>query len=116
MRPGTPISDLFRVGVDTVRASGIPNFQRHHAGHGIGLEMYEAPLLNVSPMPASPPTSDSAACLQAGMVLNIELPYYEWGVGGLQIEETLVVRDGGYELLTTASRDLRPPGSGLVAR
>ena len=44
--------------------------------------------------------------LEPGMVINIELPYYELGLGGLQIEETLVIRPDGHELLTTASRDL----------
>ncbi len=47
------------------------------------------------------------------MVINIELPYYELGLGGLQIEDTLVIRPGGHELLTTASRELfrRPVGN-----
>jgi Xaa-Pro dipeptidase len=41
-----------------------------------------------------------------GMVLNIELPYYELGRGGLQLEETLVVGRDGVQLLTAASREL----------
>jgi Xaa-Pro aminopeptidase len=106
-RPGTLVSELFRVGVGAVRGAGIPHYQRHHVGHAIGLEMYEAPVL-VESTGASDIHRFGAADtrLEPGMVINIELPYYELGLGGLQIEETLVIRPDGHELLTTASRDL----------
>lgn len=105
--PGTAVSDLFSTGVETVRASGIPHYQRHHVGHAIGVEMYEAPILTGTAGDGVHQFAADAERLQAGMVLNIELPYYELGLGGLQIEETLVVRETGYELLTHASHDLR---------
>lgn len=107
IRPGTAVSDLFTTGVETVRASGIPHYQRHHVGHAIGVEMYEAPILTGTAGDGVHQFATDAERLQAGMVLNIELPYYELGLGGLQIEETLVVRETGYELLTRASHDLR---------
>jgi Xaa-Pro aminopeptidase len=107
VRPGTPVSELFRVGVAAVRDAGIPHYQRHHVGHAIGLEMYEAPVL-VESQGANDihrfGTADTR--LEPGMVINVELPYYELGLGGLQIEETLVIRPEGHELLTTANRDL----------
>ncbi len=105
--PGCRVVDLFNLAVNTVRDAGIPHYQRHHVGHGIGLEMYEAPLLVGAEgsrdihRSADPPTA-----LEEGMVINIELPYYELGLGGLQIEDTLVVRATGPELLTMASRDM----------
>lgn len=100
IRPGVTVSTLYEIGVGTVRDGGIPHYRRHHVGHAIGLEMYEAPLLA--------PTDNGAEALrlEEGMVLNIELPYYELGWGGLQIEETLVVHHDGPCLLTQASRDL----------
>ncbi|HEV2124791.1 MAG TPA: Xaa-Pro peptidase family protein [Chloroflexota bacterium] len=108
IRPGVPVSDLYEARVQTVREAGIPHYQRHHVGHAIGLEIYEAPVLvgqggssDIHRMG----THDLR--VEEGMVLNVELPYYELGLGGLQIEETLVVRADGSELLTTASRDLR---------
>jgi Xaa-Pro dipeptidase len=102
VRAGVPVGDLFDAGVQTVREQGIPHYQRHHVGHGIGLEMYEEPILS----PVDSGASGPRMRLEAGMVINVELPYYELGLGGLQIEETLVVRADGYDLLTTASRDL----------
>lgn len=104
VRPGVSAGSLYEIGVGTVVDSGIPHFRRHHAGHGIGLEMYESPLLvdrQVDPEMAS-------RVLRPGMVINLELPYYEIGLGGIQLEETLVVTSTGYELLTTADRELRP--------
>ncbi len=103
VRPGIAASELFKVGVGTVIESGIPHFRRHHAGHGIGLEMYEAPLL-VDPR-ARPDVAD--CMLEPGMVINVELPYYEIGLGGLQLEETVVVRENGYELLGSMSPEFR---------
>jgi Xaa-Pro aminopeptidase len=107
VKPGTPIADLFDAGVQTVRDSGIPHYQRHHVGHAIGLEMYEAPVLAGSAGSDIHRLGAGDLRIEEGMVLNVELPYYELGLGGLQIEDTLVVRAGGYELLTAADRDLR---------
>jgi Xaa-Pro aminopeptidase len=45
--------------------------------------------------------------LEENMIINVELPYYELGLGGLQIEDTLVVRRDGYERLNTADHELR---------
>jgi Xaa-Pro aminopeptidase len=112
-KPGVAVSHLFDSAVATVREAGIPDYQRHHVGHAIGLEMYEAPVL-VAQQDASAihRFGDADTRLEPGMVINIELPYYELGLGGLQIEDTLVIRPDGHELLTTASRDLfqRPVG------
>jgi Xaa-Pro aminopeptidase len=107
VRPGARAGDLFRAGVETVRET-IPHYQRHHVGHAIGLEFYEAPILNDAAGPAG-----GDARLEEGMVINVELPYYELGLGGLQIEDTLVVRPGGYELLTAAPRTMIRAGTPL---
>ncbi|MFT4084092.1 MAG: Xaa-Pro peptidase family protein [Nocardioides sp.] len=106
IRPGLKVADLFDVAVGTVRDAGIPDYRRHHVGHGIGLEMYEAPLLVGATGSADIHVAAPTPELVEGMVLNIELPYYELGLGGVQIEETLVVRSGGYDLLTSAPRGL----------
>ncbi len=106
VKPEAPIGELFEAGVESVRAAGIPQYKRHHVGHGIGLEMYEAPILAPHDPNAIHSFGQSDARLEEGMVLCIELPYYELGLGGLQIEDTVVVRRDGYELLTTAPREL----------
>jgi Xaa-Pro aminopeptidase len=96
IKPGVRTSDIFRVVMDTVRAV-IPHFERSHTGHGIGINNYDAPDLA--------PTSDEM--IEENMVMCVETPYYELGWAGLQLENTVVVRAHGAELLTTLGNELR---------
>ena len=96
VRPGVRASEIFKEAVKGVREAGIPHYRRHHAGHGIGIEPYEPPLL----------TETSEDILEEGMVLNVETPYYEMGFGGVQLEDTIVVTNDGYRPLTKSPRDL----------
>ena len=95
MRPGVTASTVFHAAVDVIREQ-IPWYERHHVGHGIGVEFYDAPVL--SPGVETP--------LEAGMVFEVETPYYELGYGGTFIEDTVIVRDDGVERLTRLDRDL----------
>lgn len=89
--------ELFDITVEASRAAGAPHYRRHHVGHGIGSEVYEPPLL-------APGNKD---VIEAGCVINIETPYYEFGLGALHVEDPYVVRgDGNHELLTTLGREL----------
>ncbi|MFT4160835.1 M24 family metallopeptidase [Shinella sp.] len=96
IRPGVPASEIFHVVMETVRREGIPHYQRNHVGHGIGLDGYDLPLLSAG----------STDILEAGMVLCIETPYYELGRVGLQVEDMLVVRSDGAEMLTNNGDNL----------
>ncbi|MBI4639482.1 MAG: M24 family metallopeptidase, partial [Candidatus Tectomicrobia bacterium] len=44
--------------------------------------------------------------LETNMVLNIEVPFFEWGFGGMQKEHTIVVTERGYKFLTHQDRKL----------
>ena len=96
IKAGVKAEEVFHATVTAVREAGIPQFQRSHVGHGIGIVTYDAPL--VAP--------GDETILEEGMVLNIEPPYYEIGTGGLTVEDTLVVTKGRPELLTSLSREL----------
>ena len=96
-RPGVTASELFDAAVRVVEAHGLRPYRRHHCGHGIGLSVYEPPI--ISPGVETP--------LRAGMTFCFETPYYEVGWGGMMVEDTLVVTDRGVELLTSSSRELR---------
>lgn len=96
MRPGVTAAQVFSTAVEAVRAAGVPDYQRHHVGHGVGLEVYDVPLLS----------SRDETVLEASMTFEVETPYYEVGLGGLQPEDTVVLRDEGPELLTSISRNL----------
>ena len=96
MRPGVPARDVFNGAVEAVRQAGIPHYKRHHVGHGIGVEYYDLPILNPG----------TEIPLEAGMVFEVETPYYELGFGGAFIEDTVLVGTDGIQLLTELPRDL----------
>jgi len=89
IRPGVRASEVFEVAMNATRKSGIPHYSRSHVGHGIGLDGYD--------MPDLIPGNDQI--IEEGMVMCVETPYYEFGWCGLQVENTVVVRKDGVELL-----------------
>jgi len=94
--PGTKASDLFNVGEQAVRKAGYPTYKRHHVGHGIGLEVHEAPVLSPG----------NAADMKPGMVLCVEIPYYINKVGGYHVEDEVIVVPGGHKILTSCCKEL----------
>jgi len=96
IRPGVRASDLYREGMRVAIESGLTHYRRHGIGHGLGLGGYNPPLLT--------PTDDTV--LEEGMVLCIELPYYELGSFNIGLEDEVVVTKDGYEMLSTLRRDL----------
>jgi Xaa-Pro aminopeptidase len=86
----------YRVARDALAAEGLEDAFTHGLGHGVGLAIHEAPIM-------------AAGCddtLLVDDVLTIEPGVYFPGVGGVRIEDTLVVTDTGSRCLTTVSRDL----------
>jgi Xaa-Pro dipeptidase len=101
MTPGRAACDVFNGAVERVRELGIPHYRRHHVGHGIGVEYYDLPILN--PRTEIP--------LEAGMVFEVETPYYEFGFGGAFIEDTVLITDTGVKVLTELDRELQVVGA-----
>jgi Xaa-Pro dipeptidase len=94
-RPGVSLSSLFEIGVAEVRRS-IPHYRRQHCGHAIGLRQYDGE--RVAP--------GNTTLLEEGVVINLEVPLFEIGWGGMQIEDTVVVTETGFDALTNMSREL----------
>lgn len=105
MRPGVAANELFAAAVEATRECGIPHYRRHHVGHGVGLDTYDPPLLDEA----------TETPLEAGMVFEVETPYYELGFAGLQVEDTILVTEDGCRLLTRTTRELRVLDPALTA-
>ncbi|HHV79345.1 MAG TPA: aminopeptidase P family protein [Firmicutes bacterium] len=90
IKPRVRVSEIFHAAVETVRANGVHQYKRTHCGHGIGVEIYDPPVLR----------EDSNAEIEPGMVFCVETPYYELGLGGIQVEDTIVVTEDGIQYLS----------------
>jgi Xaa-Pro dipeptidase len=99
VQPGTTYSELFATAMETSRKAGLSDYERHHCGHSIGLQHYDGDLVG----------PHCHTVLEPGMVLNIEMVYYELGWGGFLIEDTVVVTANGSELLTHLDRGMTIP-------
>lgn len=98
LKPGVLASDVYNVAMRKVRKGALPNYNRNHCGHGIGLRAHEYPAI----------APGQNVVLEPGMVFCVETPYYELGWGGMMVEDTAIITEQGHELLTVSSRQLRP--------
>ena len=95
-RPGLAANVLDEEVRNVIRASGYGDRFEHGLGHGLGLEVHEAPHLSWR----------SGAILEPGMIVTIEPGIYVPGVGGIRIEDDVLITADGAERLTTLPRTL----------
>jgi Xaa-Pro aminopeptidase len=108
VRSGVAGSDVDAAARQMLESHGLGAAFVHSTGHGLGLEVHEGPRLSrpragVAGAPRDPKDND---VLEAGMVCTIEPGAYVEGVGGVRLEDDVVVTIGGSEMLTDAPRDL----------
>ncbi|MBA2768102.1 MAG: aminopeptidase P family protein [Sporichthyaceae bacterium] len=96
LRPGADVQEVDSVARQVVVEAGYGEQFPHGLGHGVGLEIHEAPMIG--------PTWTGR--LAARMPVTVEPGIYLADRGGVRIEDTLVVGDGEPELLTTTPKDL----------
>jgi len=94
--PGVSAGDVDRACRDVIAASGWAERFEHGTGHGVGLDIHEAP--SVGP--------GSTANLSPGVVVTVEPGVYLAGLGGVRIEDTLVVTEGGSRTLTEFPKEV----------
>lgn len=93
-KPGAVASDVDKAARDVITAAGYgPNFL-HRTGHGLGIDVHEAPYI----------TGTSETVLDEGMVFSIEPGIYLQGQFGLRLEEIVIIRNGKAEIFSEMPR------------
>ena len=96
VRPGAVAKDVDAEARAVIAQAGFGDFFAHSLGHGIGMEVHEAPSLRAT----------SEIVLQPGNVVTVEPGIYIPGWGGVRIEDDVLVTPEGCEVLTSLPNDL----------
>ncbi|MFY9526018.1 MAG: M24 family metallopeptidase, partial [Limnochordia bacterium] len=94
--PGRKGSEIDAIARDIITDAGYGEYFGHGLGHSLGLEIHESPRLSKA----------DHTVLQPGMVVTVEPGVYLPGFGGVRIEDLVVVREDGHEVLTSTFKEL----------
>ena len=91
---GLPYAEVDRAARDVLERYGLAKYFVHRTGHGLGLEIHEAPQVS----------TDSRDRVTPGHVFTVEPGVYVPGVGGVRIEDVVALAEGGAEVLTRSPK------------
>ncbi len=94
-RPGVKAHVVDDAARGVIAEAGYGEYFVHRTGHGMGVEIHEQPYL----------TSTSETMLESGMVFSIEPGIYLPGRFGIRLEDIVILRDDGAEILSELARD-----------
>jgi len=90
VKPGMRIGDLDYAAREVFKEEGLEDKFTHSLGHGIGMDVHEAPFIRVD-------CKDKDVILEPGMVFTVEPGLYFPGIGGVRYEDMICVTTEGYE-------------------
>lgn len=96
IKPGVKACDIDKIARDYISELGYGDYFGHGLGHGIGLENHELPFIN----------STSQTILQPGHIITIEPGIYLPHLGGIRIEDDILVTEDGHKNLTNLTKKL----------
>lgn len=96
-RPGVTLQDVDKTCRDIIAEGGYGDYFVHSTGHGLGLDVHEAPYA----------AQTGEGVLAPGMTLTIEPGIYVPGLGGVRIEDSLIITEGAPEIITIMGTDLK---------
>jgi Xaa-Pro aminopeptidase len=96
IRPGAKAHDVDAEARSVIEEAGFGRFFDHGLGHGVGMEIHEAPRLR----------KESLTILEPGMIVTVEPGIYLPDWGGIRIEDDVLVTSEGCEILTHLPRTL----------
>ena len=94
--PGKSLKDIDKVARDIIDKAGFGKEFGHSLGHGLGLDIHEQPVLSTR----------SEGVLEPGQVVTVEPGIYLPGIGGVRIEDDILVTPAGHEVLSDLPKDL----------
>jgi len=95
--PGVPCKAIDSAARDIITDAGYGDYFGHGLGHGVGLEIHEGPTLNAR----------STDILKPGMVVTVEPGIYLPKLGGVRIEDLVVITETGYKNFTRIPKNMR---------
>lgn len=95
--PGAKMQAIDRAARDVIEEAGYGDYFPHRVGHGLGLEGHEPPYL----------VEGNDSELEVGHAVTVEPGVYVPEIGGVRIEDDIIVSENGADILTTSSRELR---------
>lgn len=96
VRNGVEARQVDKAARDVLQKADLEPYFKHSTGHGLGLEIHEYPSLS----------QRSSAVLYENMVVTVEPGIYIPGWGGIRIEDTVVVKSNGCDIITRSDKGL----------
>jgi Xaa-Pro aminopeptidase len=96
VKPGASCKEIDIIARNIITKAGYGKYFGHGLGHGVGMEIHEGPRLSQA----------ANATLEPGMVVTVEPGIYLENIGGVRIEDLVIVTKTGHRVLTTFPKEL----------